>query len=82
MAATAAVAVVKLPKLVIPTLRTSRTSSKNFNGIKPVQRVFLFRDVFGSMVVASPVGRAQVLRNTAFWILESLSSCVALEYRF
>ena len=30
--------------------------------------------------MASPVGRAQVLRNTAFLILESLSSSVALEY--
>ncbi len=80
MATNAAVAVEKLPKLVIPTLRTRRTSSKNFNGINPVQRVLLFRDVFGSTVVASPVGSAQVLRNTAFLIFENLSSCVALEY--
>ena len=35
-----------------------------------VQRVFLFRDVFGSTVVASPVGSAQVLRNTAFLIFD------------
>ena len=80
MAANEAVAVERLPELVIPTLRTRRTSSRNFTGINPVQRVFFFREVFGSTVVASSVGRAQVLRNTAFLILESLSSCVALEY--
>ncbi len=68
------------PELVIPTFRTRRTSSKNLSRINPVQRVLLFRDVFGSTIVASPVGRAQVLRNTVFLILESLSSYAVLEY--
>ncbi len=65
LATNAAVGAERIPKLVIPTLRIRRTSSRNFNGIKPVQRL-LVRDDFGYIVVASPVGNVHVLRNTAF----------------
>ena len=65
LAASDAVAGVKFPEAVMPTWRTSTTSSRNLCGICPVQSLFLFLDSAGSTVVASPVGRVQVLRKTS-----------------
>ncbi len=65
LAASDAVAGVKFPKAVRPTLSKSNTSSRNLCGICPVQSLFLFLDRAGSIVVASPVGNVQVLRKVS-----------------
>ncbi len=63
LAASDAVAGVKFPKAVRPTLRKSITSSRNLCGTCPVQSLFFLLDRAGSMVVASPVGNIQVVRK-------------------
>ena len=59
------VAGVKLPSAVKPTSRTNSTSSKNLRGTSPVHRSLFFLEMRGSEVVASPVGKAHVLRKVA-----------------